>query len=110
MILAIHNSVVLIIVLIKICPQSNNSNQLFIKKYSNSRLFNAKEISSKDGFTTERDQKNDTYVLSIAKLNPALHTGILTIKARNELGSAHRQLFLNVHGIYIEDFRFNLFT
>jgi hypothetical protein len=59
---------------------------------------NAKEILSRDGFKIERDTNNNRYVLKIAKINPSIHSGILTIKAKNTVGITQKQVILNIVG------------
>ena len=59
---------------------------------------NAKEILSRDGFKIEKDTNNNRYVLKITKINPAIHSGILTIKAKNTVGITQKQVILNIVG------------
>lgn len=59
-------------------------------------LFNAKEVSTRDGFKTEKDVNNNKYALNIAKITPGTHNGIITIRVKNAVGTIQRQIYLNV--------------
>ena len=62
------------------------------------RLLNGKELSAKDGVKIEKDVNTNTYVLTIAKLNPAVHAGKITIKATNLVGSIQHDIDVDVYG------------
>jgi len=61
-------------------------------------LFNAKELTPKDGIQIEKDANNNRYALVIPKVISSVHSGTITIKATNPIGSAQHELNLNVLG------------
>lgn len=60
------------------------------------RLINGKELTAKDGVQIEKDVNNNKYVLTIPKANPAVHAGVVTIKATNSIGTVQHELNLNI--------------
>lgn len=60
------------------------------------RLINGKELTAKDGVQIEKDVNNNKYVLTIPKANPAVHAGVVTIKASNAIGTVQHELNLNI--------------
>lgn len=62
------------------------------------RLINGKELTNKDGVQIEKDVNNNKYSLTIPKANPAVHSGTVTIKATNPIGSISHELSLNILG------------
>lgn len=64
------------------------------------RLFNGKELTVKDGVQTEKDISLNKYILTIQKLNPSIHAGLVTIKATNVVGTAIHEFKLNILGLY----------
>ena len=60
------------------------------------RLINGKELTAKDGVQIEKDVNNNKYVLTIPKANPAVHAGVVTIKASNSIGTVQHELSLNI--------------
>ncbi len=63
-----------------------------------SRLLNGRELSNKDGVQLEKEINNDRYSLKIPKLTSA-HTGVLSIKATNQLKSIENNLDIKVLGL-----------
>lgn len=61
-------------------------------------LINGKETSSKDAVQIEKDVNLNKYTLIIPKANPSLHSGIITIRAQNLIGSVQREISLNIQG------------
>ena len=59
---------------------------------------NGKELTTKDGVQIEKDVNNNRYCLSIPKANPAVHMGVITVKAANNIGSAEHAISLNILG------------
>jgi hypothetical protein len=62
------------------------------------RLINGKELTNKDGVQIEKDINNNKYALLIPKANPSVHSGVVTIKATNAIGSVQHELSLNILG------------
>lgn len=60
-------------------------------------ICNGKELSSKDVQVT-KDLSTDTYSLTIPKVNPSVHSGTITIKASNVVGSVEHEILLNILG------------
>jgi hypothetical protein len=60
---------------------------------------NGKELTPKDGVQFEKDVANNRYVLVIPKLNQLVHSGKITIKATNLVGTAQHDLDVNVYGM-----------
>jgi hypothetical protein len=61
-------------------------------------LINGKELTTKDGVQIEKDVANNKYTLTIPKANPAVHAGVITIKASNPIGTITHDLNLNILG------------
>ena len=59
---------------------------------------NGKEFSKKDDIQIEKDVSNNTYSLTIPKLNPSVHSGKLTIDAKNIVGSVSHEISINILG------------
>ncbi|MCA9334474.1 immunoglobulin domain-containing protein, partial [Candidatus Saccharibacteria bacterium] len=59
-------------------------------------LINGKELTVKDGVQIEKDVNNNKYTLTIPKANPAVHSGTITIKATNPIGSVQHELKLDI--------------
>lgn len=55
-------------------------------------------MTNKDGVQIEKDINNNKYALIIPKANPSTHSGILTIKATNPIGTITHELSLNILG------------
>jgi hypothetical protein len=58
-------------------------------------------LTTKDGVQIEKDVNNNRYSLTIPKVNPSIHAGMLTIKATNPICSVTHEISLNILGIYI---------
>ena len=71
--------------------------QWFILKYF-LRLLNGRELTNKDGVQIEKDINNDKYTLRIPKLT-STHTGVLSIKATNQIKSIENNLEIKVLGL-----------
>lgn len=61
-------------------------------------LINGKEVTAKDGVQIEKDVNNNKYTLAIPKANPAVHAGVITIKASNVIGTVQHDINLNILG------------
>lgn len=59
-------------------------------------FINGKELTAKDGVQIEKDVNNNKYALTIPKANPTAHSGLVTIKATNAIGSAQHELTLSI--------------
>jgi hypothetical protein len=59
-------------------------------------LINDKEVELKDEVTIEKDVKNDTYTMTIPKINPSIHAGMISIKATNIISTAQHDINLIV--------------
>ena len=46
----------------------------------------------------EKDVNNNKYALIIPKANPSVHSGVITIKATNPIGSIQHELNINILG------------
>lgn len=57
---------------------------------------NGKELTTKDGVQIEKDVANNKYSLIIPKANPAVHGGVITVKATNPIGTAQHDVNLNI--------------
>ena len=66
----------------------------------NKRLLNGKELTNKDGVQIEKDVNNNKYTLTIPKVNPAVHSGVIVIKASNIINTIQHEINLNVLGNY----------
>lgn len=62
-------------------------------------MLNGKELTNKDGVQIEKDVNNNKYSLIIPKVNPAVHSGIITIKASNTINTIQHEINLNILGI-----------
>ena len=61
-------------------------------------MINGKELNSKDGVQITKDVINNTYILTIPKLNPIIHGGKLRINAKNVVGSDYHEMDINIQG------------
>jgi len=61
-------------------------------------LLNDRELLAKDGVQVSKDAEANTYTLSIAKLNPAAHSGAITVLATNVVGSSKHTFNVDVLG------------
>ena len=61
-------------------------------------ILNGKEFTSKDGVQISKDVATDTYTLTIPSINPSVHSGTITIKASNVVGSVQHELILETLG------------
>lgn len=59
---------------------------------------NGKEFSKKDDIQINKDVSNDTYTLTITKLNPSIHSGKITIEAKNIVGSITHEINIDILG------------
>lgn len=65
-------------------------------------MLNGKELTNKDGVQIEKDANNNKYTLTIPKVNPLVHTGVILIKASNIISSIQHEINLNVLGNYLK--------
>ena len=65
-------------------------------------MLNGKELTNKDGVQIEKDLNNNKYTLTIPKVNPLVHTGVILIKASNIISSIQHEINLNVLGNYLK--------
>ena len=65
-------------------------------------MLNGKELTNKDGVQIEKDLNNNKYTLTIPKVNPLVHTGVILIKASNIISSIQHEINLNVLGKYFK--------
>ena len=65
-------------------------------------MLNGKELTNKDGVQIEKDLNNNKYTLTIPKVNPLVHTGVILIKASNIISSIQHEINLNVLGKYLK--------
>lgn len=72
-----------------------------IPKPTISWLINGKELTTKDGVQIEKDVNNNKYALVIPKLNSTTHSGVLTIKASNTIGTAQHEMIISVLGMFL---------
>ena len=68
--------------------------------YNKIRLINGKEVTNKDGVQIEKDVNSNKYSLTIPKANPAVHSGTISVKASNAIGTAQHDITLSILGIY----------
>ncbi len=61
---------------------------------------NGKELTAKDGAQIVKDLANNTYSLTILKLNSLTHNGTITIKASNAVGNSTHQVNLVILGYF----------
>lgn len=61
-------------------------------------LLNGKELSNKDGVVIEKDVNTNKYSLSIPKVNPNIHSGKISIIAKNTIGTIQHEILLSVNG------------
>ena len=59
---------------------------------------NGKELTVKDGVQIEKDVPNNKYSLTIPKANPLAHSGVVSIKATNAIGTSQHDITLNILG------------
>ena len=59
---------------------------------------NGRDLTVKDGVQIEKDIPNNKYSLTIPKTNPTLHSGIISIKATNAIGTSQHDISLNILG------------
>jgi len=59
-------------------------------------LINNKEVTNKDGVQIEKDVNSNKYSMTIPKVNSTIHSGVVTIKATNPLGSTTHDVHLSV--------------
>ncbi len=60
---------------------------------------NGKEFSKKDDIQIEKDISNNNYSLTIPKLNPSVHSGQITIEAKNIVGSVKHDMKIDILGL-----------
>lgn len=58
-------------------------------------------MTVKDGVQIEKDVANNKYSLTIPKANPAVHSGVVTVKASNTIGTAQHDINLSILGNYL---------
>lgn len=58
-------------------------------------------MTNKDGVQIEKDVNNNKYTLTIPKVNPLIHSGVITIKASNLINTIQHEINLNILGIKI---------
>lgn len=59
-------------------------------------ILNGKELSNKDGVLIEKDVPNKRYALTINKLNQNVHSGTLTVKASNSIGTVTHDISIKI--------------
>jgi hypothetical protein len=59
---------------------------------------NGKEFTNKDGVQITKDISINSYSLTIPKLNPSIHDGIVTIKASNPISTIQHEIHLDILG------------
>ena len=62
---------------------------------------NGKELTVKDGVKIFKDVANNTYSLTIIKLNSSAHAGNYIIKATNTIGTTTHEIKLDILGYLI---------